>query len=30
VVEALGEDLAKKALQDNAVALYRLEEGHRG
>ena len=30
VVEALGEDLAKKALQDNAVAFYRLEEGHRG
>jgi predicted TIM-barrel fold metal-dependent hydrolase len=30
VVEALGEDLAKKALQDNAVAFYRLDEGRRG
>lgn len=29
VVEALGEDLAKKALYDNAVAFYRLEEGRR-
>lgn len=30
VVETLGEDMARKALHDNAVAFYRLEEGRRG